>query len=204
MCIMKLLKQIVSNFEEKHNELGLQGSLGISSLMDLSGFASSSLSCLIQCPLFHVLGVENLGESHKSIYLLIEQLLFVLRNLIKDSLVFLPDDDFKEERISPFPSTDTLHHSSSRTEKGLKILDMELDADEGPKEIETPSVDGDRVPAVSFSVIQCKLDLISCVSAFSTVLPSTTQEVMFDLLEAETDAKVVYVSKIPNFQMSTS
>ncbi|CAA7402290.1 unnamed protein product [Spirodela intermedia] len=182
-CIIRLLQLIISTVEEKHKELHLRGSLGVASITELSGSALSSLSCLIQCPLFCVLGDGSavLGEFHENIRQSIEKLLLVITNLLKDFATCTADGDLKGE---------TSQHICLIAGDGMKIVDMELDFDDGPKDVEDLAVNGDSVSGVSFSVLQWKLDMISSISSFFTVLPATTWEVMLNLLENASDAKV--------------
>lgn len=168
-------------------------------MTELSGSAMSSLSCLIQCPLFCALGDGSavLGEFHENIHQSIEKLLLVITNLLKDCASCTADGDLKGEISALFPSTlDTSQDICLIAGDGMKIVDMELDVDDGPKDVEALAVNGDNVSGVSFSVLQWKLDMISSISSFFTVLPATTREVMLNLLENASDAKVVYASWI--------
>ncbi|XP_078431049.1 serine/Threonine-kinase ATM-like protein isoform X2 [Wolffia australiana] len=187
--VVDLLKLVSSIIEEKSKKLHVQGHW-----TEISGNSLSCLCCLVQCPLFHMLAdiTEALGEFREIIHQRLENLLNVLKNLMSDLLVFTADDDLTGEinTEGPSPTTEDVVPHFNLAGQGFRIVDMDLDTDDGPKDIQAPVTDRDGVFAAPFSVWEFISDLVSCIAAFSTVILDGSRQVLLNLLKQTSDAKV--------------
>lgn len=81
-----------------------------------------------------------------------------------------------------------LHDPVPLNSSKSSILDMELDMDSGTSDADNLATGADS--ALCVSLVNQKLDLLSVMSSFSSVLPSLTWETLSNLKEKESDPKV--------------
>lgn len=77
-----------------------------------------------------------------------------------------------------------LHHSKSM------IVDMDLDSSVDVEDADILNISGKSSGGVSVSSVNRKLDILSLISCFFSVLPTVTWDILFNIMEKESDPRV--------------
>ncbi|KAA8540817.1 hypothetical protein F0562_024780 [Nyssa sinensis] len=190
--LLKLLNCALSGFEKSYNDMRSH-CLGSGSIFDGMGSIIASFECFVCSPLFNKWGGQNGTNAvlYTAIIQSIERLLKALTKLYEECSdctrthqlgIDLPD----------LPSSDTSVRSSGPSNSSkIMIMDMELDVNEDSKDVDILSASGNIATGISVSAVKWKLDIISLISSFFSVLPVVTWEILFSLMEKETDSRVL-------------
>nr|XP_029123739.1 serine/threonine-protein kinase ATM isoform X3 [Elaeis guineensis] len=185
--ISKVLDHTVWMIEDKCNEIQHHGYANICSILGAYGSTLSSFHSLNSSPLFTFwkdnsnIDCEPLVGIIKSI----EKLLVVLAELF----ALLSNITSNPEIQIDLP---TITGSSSPQESTsmVRIVDIDLDANNACKDVDALTASGSRSSVISSSPFQWKLELVKVISTFFSISPLHTWEVLFELMEKENDAKV--------------
>lgn len=185
--ISKVLDHIVWVIEDKCNEIQHLGYANISSILGAYGSILSSFRSFNSSPLFTVWKDDSNINCEPVVGILksIEKLLVAFAKLF-DLLSNVRTNPELEIDLPTLPVSSSPQESSSM----VRIVDIDLDADNVPKDIDALTASGSRNSVISSSPFQWKLELASVISTFFCVSPLLTWEVLFDLMEKENDPKV--------------
>lgn len=141
-----------------------------------------SFRSLTSSPLFGIWTVHNVIDvkTRTSINESFKRLLKALAELYDRSISC--SDDLQSDIDVP-DSSKTYAPDSSQAKSRSKIVDMDLDGDDDGNDIEGSS------PA---SAANLKLHFVSLISNFFAVVPVAAWDVMFNLMEKETDPRVCF------------
>ncbi|XP_064968170.1 serine/threonine-protein kinase ATM-like isoform X2 [Musa acuminata AAA Group] len=187
--LTEILDHIVSVIDDKCNEMSCDGSVNLSFILDSAGTNASSLRSLLSSPLFKLKDGDDctdcvpLGRITQAV----EKLLVAFAKLF-DVLSKFPTDPVSDAEIQQLPISSVDSLQDSMAEFNVRIVDMELDADESFEDMDSVAMSGGR--KLITSPLLWKLHLVSMISSFSSVLPFRTWEVLFDLMGRENDSKV--------------
>ncbi|URE12214.1 FATC domain [Musa troglodytarum] len=187
--LTQILDHVVSVIDDKCNEMSCDGSVNLSFILDSAGTNASSLRSLLSSPLFKLKDGDDctdcvpLGRITQAI----EKLLVAFAKLF-DVLSKFPTDPVSDTEIQQLHISSMDSPQDSMAEFNVRIVDMELDADESFEDMDSVAMNGGK--KLITSPLLWKLNLVSMISSFSSVLPFRTWEVLFDLIGGENDSKV--------------
>ncbi|KAJ8476072.1 hypothetical protein OPV22_019799 [Ensete ventricosum] len=184
--LTEILDHIVSVIEDKCNEMSCDGSVNLSFILDSAGTNASSLRSLLASPLFKLKDGTDCVPLAR-ITQAIEKLLVAFAKLF-DVLSKFPTDPVSDTEIQQLPISSVDPPQDSMAEFNVRIVDMELDVDESFEDMDSVAMSGGK--RLITSPLLWKLNLVSMISSFSSVLPFRTWEVLFDLMGRENDSKV--------------
>lgn len=141
----------------------------------------ASFRSLTSSPLFKIWTVHNVIDIklRTSISESFERLLKALAELYEGSICC--SDNLQPEIDLPDSFKSYAQYSSQSNSRRSKIVDMDLDGDDDGNDIEG------SVPA---SAANLKLHFLLIISNFFAVVPNAAWDVMFNLMERETDPRV--------------
>lgn len=189
-CLLKLLDHSISIIEEKQHDIRSHGCLS-SDLMIFDAMSSvASLRSFISCPSFsnskwrnqHAVDCLPINQS-------IERLLKALTKLYEEycncKVNFQSD-----KSVTDLTDSDTgIKDFHSLDNNKSRIMDMELDV---TGDFEEVGVGGKKTATgLSFSSVNWRLNAISLISSFFSVLPVLTWEILFKLMEKEINPQVI-------------
>ncbi|CAH9111684.1 unnamed protein product [Cuscuta epithymum] len=150
----------------------------------------ASLSCFFHSPLF---GEQDDINGFNGIQTLIFQ---SVERLLK-TVVKLYDGCSKRERnFSPDPdspgvtASGSQHDSYPMISRKSSIIDLELDMDTSSKDEDTAPVDAKASTGMVVSLEYRRMEIISILSKFFSILPVPTWDIIYNLLQKESDLKV--------------
>nr|XP_027123123.1 serine/threonine-protein kinase ATM isoform X2 [Coffea arabica] len=185
-----LLDQSASILERTHNDI-ICGCAGSSPVFNSMDSIVASFNSFVSSPFFSKWRDKNDIDVviYTGIVESIERLLKGLANLYdacsdngKDvcSGVDLPDD-FDNKMLQNDPADNS---------KSI-IVDMELDVNSDSKDMDILNLDGKVTHGFAFSSENLKMDVLSFISSFFSVLPSLTWDTLFDLIEKDGNQRVL-------------
>ncbi|XP_051142572.1 serine/threonine-protein kinase ATM isoform X2 [Andrographis paniculata] len=188
--LLDFLEHAVSAVEKTDNDT-ISGCLGLNSIFSNRGLTVASFKSFIRSPLLskwqgkedttaglYACIVESMERLLKSLAKLFEGCSGYRKNLHPN--IVIPG----QLEIRSVDDDAPRNHS-----KNL-LSDMELDWSSGSSDANVLSIDDDPAPGVSTSLVNQKLDFLLMLSSFFSILPSVTWEVLYNLLEKESDPKV--------------
>ncbi|WOL02921.1 serine/threonine-protein kinase ATM [Canna indica] len=189
--VLDMMDHVLSVIEDKCNEMERLDCVNISNILDSAGTTASALSSLLSSPLFSLLNdnttvCELLVRVTKAIEKLLVafvKLLDMLSVVSSLSSNIVPDKDLHQLPISAVDSP-----QDSIAQYSARIVDMDLDADEDSKDMDSLPMGGTK--NLTTSPLRWKLELVSVISNFFSVLPTRTWEILFDLMRKENESKV--------------
>ncbi|KAK1363096.1 serine/threonine-protein kinase ATM, partial [Heracleum sosnowskyi] len=175
-----LLECAVSMIQEYFNDI--MHKYDSKSSIDRIKSILASFRSLTSSPLFRIWTVHNVIDVklRTSINESFERLLKALAELYEGSICC--SDNLHPEIDLPDSSKLYAQDSSQSKSVRSKIVDMDLDGDDDGNDVEG------SVPA---SDANLKLNFVSIISNFFTVVPVAAWDVMFNLMEKETDPRVL-------------
>ncbi|XP_066316201.1 serine/threonine-protein kinase ATM-like [Miscanthus floridulus] len=188
--ITNILKHIVSFVMNKNDGLS-HGLVNLSSTLDTTGSALSSIKSLLSSPIFNLSRVDNrvcsvviksITELLDELLVAISQLFFQISSLVSNfdaesAGKVLPTSSVNSEDLNPI-----LDCKSS-------VADMDLDVmDSGEVDSVTASASGSM--GSFLRPLEWKLDLVCIISTFFSVSSLRTWEILYSLVEKESDVKV--------------
>lgn len=176
--------------EKTHNDIKL-GCLGPNSIFSSMSSIVTSIKSFFDSPLFSKWGEDNCigGVLHTAITHSIERLLKAVAEVFEvcshygrdlHSGVDLPDIFESKNSRDSYPSD-----NSKNT-----IVDMELDVNSGSKDVDILSLGGKVTNGSALSSVNLKMEILSFISTFFSVLPSMTWNILFTLSGKESNPSV--------------
>lgn len=179
--ILELLSHAVSIIEKYASDIR-SGCVGFNVGLDGMDSISTSFKSFFNSPLF------SCQECDSTIYnAIIQSIVRLLKALTNVYEGFLDDINNLQTGWSNNPDISV---QESNSLKGAKttVLDMELDADDDCKDADNISIgETSRASCTSNS----KLNIISLISSFFTILPVATWDVLLNLTRIESDHRVI-------------
>ena len=194
--VTTIIKYMVSVVMKKHDELS-HGLTSVGSAFEATGFVLSSFQTFLSAPIFRLQSVSNKVSSVliKEVTELLDELLVAFSQLF--SRLCSPMNTSNSENTSnmlPISSVN-LSEDLNPVAEHKSIVDMDLDVmDSGEVDSITASVSGSI--GVSSRPLEWKLELVSVISTFFSVSPPHTWEVLYNLVEKESDMKVQVCNQI--------
>lgn len=128
------------------------------------------------------------GELYDSVIHSLERLLRALAKLYEE--LFDCIRNFQSEEISSdLYLSDTQLQTSFKNNR-CRIVDMELDVNADSKSVDILAVNGDMASGISCSAVKWKLDMVSLISSFFSVLDVLTWDILFELMDKESSQEV--------------
>ncbi|KAK6920707.1 Phosphatidylinositol 3-/4-kinase, catalytic domain [Dillenia turbinata] len=190
-CLLEFLRQVVSVIEEKHADFQIQDAFCSGSLIDEGCSLLVPLRLLLSSPLFMNCTDQNGTDfvPYSAIIQSVENLLRAFAKLYEECSQYT--ERLQSETImSDLSSNSPVPNSYQCTGSKSMFVDMELDVNQDIKDADLLSVNGNLADGTLFPVLKWKLDMVSLISNFFSVLPVVTWEILFDLMEKEKVPKV--------------
>ncbi|XP_061953335.1 serine/threonine-protein kinase ATM isoform X2 [Populus nigra] len=189
--LLELLDHAVNAIQGNSNDLQALGCSGSSSDYNLKTTLVASFRSFVFSPIF----VKSRDETALDVVLYdaitqsMERLLKELAELYNQfsECVRSPHSD---PSLPDLPSTDSKLQIHGPSGSNTRIMDMELDVTEDTQDVDILPVGGIIGTGLSFSAAKWKLGMISLLSSFHPVLDFVTWDVLFELMENESDNKV--------------
>lgn len=189
--LLELLDHAVNAIQGNSNDLQALGCSGSSSDYNLKTTLIASFRSFVFSPIF----VKSRDETALDVVLYdaitqsMERLLKELAELYNQfsECVRSPHSD---PSLPDLPSTDSKLQIHGPSGSNTRIMDMELDVTEDTQDVDILPVGGIIGTGQSFSAAKWKLGMISLLSSFHPVLDFVTWDVLFELMENESDNKV--------------
>uniref|UniRef100_A0ACD5TS08 Uncharacterized protein n=1 Tax=Avena sativa TaxID=4498 RepID=A0ACD5TS08_AVESA len=187
--VTNIIKYIVSVVMKKHDELS-HGLTSVGSAFETTGSILSSFQTFLSAPIFRLQSISNKVSSVliKDVTGLLDELLVAFSQLF--SRLCSPANTSDSENTSKmFPiSSVNLSEDLHPVVEHKSIVDMDFDVDSGEVDSNTASVSGSI--GISSRPLEWKLELVCVISTFFSVSPTHTWEVLYNLVEKESDVKV--------------
>lgn len=181
--LLEGLDHAVESVSKSLNDLQRRGSLGFGSDFNEKGSIIVSLRSFTQSPVFSNRRDQNLlGASYDFVIHSLENL---LRSFAK---VY---EEYTEHAWNTHSDTVPSKSLAPDSPEVGRIVDMDLDLAEDTKERDIIAAGGKAVPGLPVSMGNWKLGMVSLISCFSPVLQFPTWDVLYNLLEKESDPKVL-------------
>ncbi|KAI5562653.1 hypothetical protein BDE02_15G066000 [Populus trichocarpa] len=189
--LLELLDHAVNAIQGNSNDLQALGCSGSSSDYNLKTTLIASFRSFVFSPIF----VKSRDETALDV-VLYDAITQSMGRLLKELAELY--NQFSECVRSPhsdpslpdLPSTDSKLQIHGPSGSNTRIMDMELDVTEDTQDVDILPVGGIIGTGVSFSAVKWKLGMISLLSSFHPVLDFVTWDVLFELMENESDNKV--------------
>ncbi|XP_043704321.1 serine/threonine-protein kinase ATM isoform X2 [Telopea speciosissima] len=207
--LVKLLEHAVSVIEQNCSDLQHHGGLSSWPILDGTGSTVASLRNFLCCPLFHWKD-QNAVDSVLCGYTIqaTEKLLRAFAKLYEEYSECSSNVQLEMVMGNLSSSKACLQNSNQSDGSEVKIVDMELDVNDDSSDMDLLAFGGKGVSVISsYSSMKWKLDMISAISSFFSVLPTITWKIMFDLMKREKDTKVcdnILCSLCEHFSSSSS
>ncbi|KAL3529546.1 hypothetical protein ACH5RR_008868 [Cinchona calisaya] len=188
--MIELVDQSVSIVEKTHYDITC-GCSGSNSVFNSMNSIVASFKSFVFSPLLSKWRDKNDIDVvlYTRIVQSIERLLKGLAKLFEAC-----SDDGKDIYLGVDPPDDVdckfLHNDPADNSKSV-IMDMELDANSGPKDMDILNLSGKITHGCTFSSVNLKMDVLSFISSFFSVLPSLTWDILFDLVGKEINPRVL-------------
>lgn len=191
--LLELLDHAVNAIQGNSNDLQALGCSGSSSDYNLKTTLIASFRSFVFSPIF----VKSRDETALDV-VLYDAITQSMQRLLKELAELY--NQFSECVRSPhsdpslpdLPSTDSKLQIHGPSGSNTRIMDMELDVTEDTQDVDILPVGGIIGTGLSFSAVKWKLGMISLLSSFHPVLDFVTWDVLFELMENESDNKVFY------------
>ncbi|KAK3035324.1 hypothetical protein RJ639_034032, partial [Escallonia herrerae] len=193
--MLALLDRAASTIENYCNDIRC-GSFGTTFIFDSTDSILASFESFTSSPFYSNWSDQNTKDTvpYTAIIQSIERLVRALAELFEGlsgcSTNLQSEIDLPDSSNSHISFRDFYPLNSSRS----MIVDMELDMNDDAKDVDMLSVAGKNPSGLSFCAVNRKLDLMLIISTFFSVLPAVTWDILFNLMEKESDLRVLYAS----------
>ncbi|XP_020548356.1 serine/threonine-protein kinase ATM [Sesamum indicum] len=188
--MLELLGHAISVIDKTYNDI-ISGCLGLNSIFSNMELTVTSFKSFIRSPLLSKL--QNKTDASAGIYpRIVQSAERLLKSLVKlyEGCSGCRKNFHAKITSQELSETHSAHDPVPSNSSKSLILDMELDMNSGSSDVDSLTIDGDQASGVSISLLNQKLDILLIMSSFFSVLPSVTWEVLFNLMEKESDPKV--------------
>ncbi|XP_047054644.1 serine/threonine-protein kinase ATM isoform X1 [Lolium rigidum] len=187
--VTNIIKHMISAVMKKHDELS-HGLTSVGSAFETTGSVLSSFQTFLSAPIFRLQSVSNKISSVliKDVIEMLDDLLVAFSQLF--SCLCSPVNTSDSEHTSKMLPISSVNLSEDLNPLDHKsVVDMDFDVtDSGEVDSITASVSGSI--GISSRPLEWKLELVCVISTFFSVSPLHTWEVLYNLLEKESDVKV--------------
>lgn len=184
--MIELVDQSAAIVQKTHNDVkcGYSSSNSLFSSMDS---IVASFKCFVSSPLFSKWRDEN-GIDVVICTGIVQSIERLLKGLAK---LFEACSDYRKDIYSgsDLPDCKTLQTDPADNSNNI-IVDMELDVNNGSKDMDILTLDGKITHGFAFSSANLKMDIVSFISSFFSVCPSVTWDILFDLVGKESNPRV--------------
>ncbi|KAG8053690.1 hypothetical protein GUJ93_ZPchr0001g32148 [Zizania palustris] len=185
--VTNVIKYIVSVVMKKRTELS-HGLTNLGSALDTTGSALFSFKSFLSSPIFTLWRVNNKTSSVLAVTELLDELLVAISQLFSQFSNLT--DNFDGDNSSRMLPVSSVNLSEDlNPDNKISVVDMDLDiTDSG--EVDPVTASGSGSMGISPCPLECKLELVSIISTFFSVVPVHTWEILCNLVEKEIDLKV--------------
>ncbi|KAF6991028.1 hypothetical protein CFC21_008158 [Triticum aestivum] len=185
-----IIKYMISMVMKKHEELS-HGLTSVGSAFEAAGSILSSFQTFLSAPIFRLRSVSNRASSVliKGVTVLLDELLVEFSQLFSRLSSSANNSDSENTskmlRISSVNLSEDLNPFVDRK----SVVDMDFDmTDSGEVDSITAGVSGSI--GISSRLLEWKLELVGVISTFFSVSAPHTWEILYNLVEKESDVKV--------------
>ncbi|KAK2967174.1 hypothetical protein RJ640_005218, partial [Escallonia rubra] len=195
--MLALLDRAASTIENYCNDIRC-GSFGTNFIFNSTDSILASFKSFTSSPFYSNWSDQNTKDTvpYTAIIQSTERLVRALAELFEGlsgcSTNLQSEIDLPDSSNSHISFRDFYPLNSSRS----MIVDMELDVNDDAKDVDMLSVAGKNPSGLSFCAANRKLDLILIISTFFSVLPAVTWDILFNLMEKESDLRVISISNV--------
>ncbi|XP_065875882.1 serine/threonine-protein kinase ATM isoform X2 [Euphorbia lathyris] len=188
--LLELLNHAVNIVQENGSDFHCLGCLGSISDCNLKNSLLASFRSLLYCSVFVKReGKDALDAVFCSAVTQSMQELFQALVKLYEQFSECAKNSHSEPMQSDSPDASLLI-SSSKGSSTSRILDMELDVIEDVKDVHIFTFGVKTTAGISFSTVKWKMEMVSLMSSFFSVLDSVTWDILFELLRRECETKV--------------
>ncbi|XP_062191304.1 serine/threonine-protein kinase ATM isoform X2 [Phragmites australis] len=188
--VINILKYIVSVVMKKHDELSY-GLTNSSSAFDTTGSVLSSFQSFLSSPIFNMLRVDNRISCVliKGITDLLDELLVAISQLFSRLSILMNNFDVENAgKVLPISCVNS-EDLNPIVDSKSSVADMDLDVmDSGEVDSVTANASGSM--GSFLRPLEWKLELVSVISTFFSVSSLRTWEILYSLVEKESDVKI--------------
>ncbi|XAR50182.1 Non-specific serine/threonine protein kinase [Bertholletia excelsa] len=187
--LLKLLDFAVSGIEKCCNDIR-SNCLSSNCIFEDMGSMVASLNGFVCSPLFNSRGEQNIIDFTLSTAISesLKRLLKALSQLYEECSQIATN--FQSDGDQPdFGLLDSVSKSPLKSSASM-IMDVELDLGEESKDVDVRSTRQKTVSCIPALTTIWKFDIISLISSFFAVLPLVAWEILFELMDHESDANV--------------
>uniref|UniRef100_A0A452ZIN3 Uncharacterized protein n=1 Tax=Aegilops tauschii subsp. strangulata TaxID=200361 RepID=A0A452ZIN3_AEGTS len=185
-----IIKYIISMVMKKHEELS-HGLTSVGSAFETAGSILSSFQTFLSAPIFRLRSVSNRASSVliKGVTVLLDELLVEFSQLFSRLSSSANNSDSENtSKMLPISSVN-LSEDLNPFVDHKSVVDMDFDmTDSG--EVDSITASGSGSIGISSRLLEWKLELVGVISTFFSVSAPHTWEILYNLVEKESDVKV--------------
>ncbi|XP_019197259.1 PREDICTED: serine/threonine-protein kinase ATM isoform X3 [Ipomoea nil] len=187
--LLKFLDHAISIMEKTCDDI-ICCNLGSISIFNSMEIIMVSFSSFFHSPLFGELHNRNgIDVVQTSIIQSIERLLKTLAKLY-EGCTNSGRNLFSQPDPPAITASGSVQDSHPLISRKSVIIDMELDMDTSSKDADIVTFDGKASTGIAVSPVHQRMEIISLLSKFFLILPVATWDILFDLLQKESDPRV--------------
>lgn len=182
---------------KKHNELS-RGLTNVGSALDTTGSALSSFQSFLSSPFFSLRRVSNRVSSVliKAVTELLDELLVAISQLFSHLSSSMNNFDGENaSKMLPVSCINLSEDLNPVVDYKSSVVDMDLDAPDSG-EVDSVTAIGSGSMGISSRPLEWKLELVCVISTFFSVSPLHTWEILYNLVEKESEVKVQICNNI--------
>ena len=187
---------MISMVMKKHEELS-HGLTSVGSAFEAAGSILSSFQTFLSAPIFRLRSVSNRASSVliKGVTVLLDELLVEFSQLFSRLSSSANNSDSENtSKMLPISSVN-LSEDLNPFVDHKSVVDMDFDmTDSGEVDSITAGVSGSI--GISSRLLEWKLELVGVISTFFSVSAPHTWEILYNLVEKESDVKVQICNRI--------
>ena len=191
-----IIKYIISMVMKKHEELS-HGLTSVGSAFETAGSILSSFQTFLSAPIFRLRSVSNRASSVliKGVTVLLDELLVEFSQLFSRLSSSANNSDSENtSKMLPISSVN-LSEDLNPFVDHKSVVDMDFDmTDSG--EVDSITASGSGSIGISSRLLEWKLELVGVISTFFSVSAPHTWEILYNLVEKESDVKVQICNRI--------
>lgn len=189
--LLELLDHAINLMQESHNSFESLRSLGSNNDFNEISSLVTSFRNFIYSPIFFKWGDQDFLDPalYDAVIQSMERVLRVLTSLYEDYSDCLRNPRSQMILLEQSVSGTQLQISCPPSTGSSRIVDMELDVNEDAQNVDILTVNGKIASGISCSAVKWKLDMISLISSFFSIL-HVTWDILFELMGKECSQEV--------------
>ncbi|KAH9720220.1 serine/threonine-protein kinase ATM [Citrus sinensis] len=189
--LLELLDHAINLMQESHNSFESLRSLGSNNDFNEISSLVTSFRNFIYSPIFVKCGDQDFLDPalYDAVIQSMERVLRVLTSLYEDYSDCLRNPQSQMILSEQSVSGTQLQISCPPSIGSSRIVDMELDVNEDAQNVDILTVNGKIASGISCSAVKWKLDMISLISSFFSIL-HVTWDILFELMGKECSQEV--------------